>query len=44
MGHIVSCYRLEQQIRNHNVVVDMQTSTLGKWEQHIHEKNVEMQR
>jgi hypothetical protein len=25
-------------------VVDMQTSALGKWEQHIHEKNIEMQR
>ena len=44
MGHIVSCYCLKQQIREHNVVVDMQTSTLGKWEQHIHEKNIEMQR
>ena len=44
MGHIVSCYRLKQQIREHNVVVDMQTSALGKWVQHIHEKNIEMQR
>src|SRR5258708_2324308 len=44
MGHIVSCYRLKQQIREHNVVVDMQTSALGKREQHIHEKNIEMQR
>src|SRR5438046_7047187 len=44
MGYCVSCYRLKQQIRKHNVVVDMQTSTLGKWVQHIHEKNIEMQR
>src|SRR6478609_11244508 len=44
MGHIVSCYRLKQQSREHYVVVDMQTSALGKWVQHIHEKNIEMQR
>src|ERR1700720_937388 len=44
MGHMVGCYRLKQQIREHNVVVDMQTSALGKREQHIDEKNIEMQR
>src|SRR5229473_168161 len=44
MGHMVSCYRLKQQIGEHNVVVDMQTSALGKREQHIDEKNIEMQR